>query len=85
VTPTGEITTEPAVQVDVIDAVGAGDCFCGTYIAFVDAGTSPVDAARLAGASAAMACATAGPRGCPTRTELLAFTSHSSLDLQEIP
>ncbi|RRQ25166.1 carbohydrate kinase family protein [Rhodococcus sp. Eu-32] len=85
VTPTGEVTTEPAVQVDVIDAVGAGDCFCGTYIAFVDAGTPPVDAARLAGASAALACATAGPRGCPTRTELLAFMNHSSLDLQEIP
>ncbi|SNS86113.1 carbohydrate kinase family protein [Rhodococcoides kyotonense] len=85
ITPSGERTTEPAVKVDVIDAVGAGDCFCGTYIALVDGGRTPLDAARLAGASAAMACATAGPRGCPTLTELLAFTAHSSLDLQEIP
>lgn len=74
-TPDGEVTSEPAVVVDVVDAVGAGDCFGGTYIAFVDAGRSPVDAARLAGASAALACATAGPRGCPTRDELDSFTA----------
>lgn len=74
-TPDGEVTSEPAVVVDVVDAVGAGDCFGGTYIAFVDAGRSPVDAARLAGASAALACATAGPRGCPARDELDSFTA----------
>lgn len=86
VTPTGETVTEPAVRVDIVDAVGAGDCFCGTYIAFVDAGTPPADSARLAGVSAALACATPGPRGCPSLTELTEFTStHAPFDLQEIP
>jgi len=85
VTEDGDTTHEPAVTVEVIDAVGAGDCFCGTYIAFVDAGRTPLEAARLAGASAAMACATAGPRGCPSLTELTRFTeSLTTLDLQEI-
>ena len=85
VTPSGETITEPAVPVDVIDAVGAGDCFCGTYIAFIDAGESPIHAARMAGAAAALACATAGPRGCPTRTELDDFTATlATVDLQEI-
>ncbi|OZD85844.1 carbohydrate kinase family protein [Rhodococcus sp. 05-339-2] len=84
VTPSGETITEPAVQVDVVDAVGAGDCFCGTYIAFVDAGEAPAHAARLAGASAALACATAGPRGCPSITELNEFTATlATVDLQE--
>ncbi|WP_032367056.1 carbohydrate kinase family protein [Rhodococcoides fascians] len=84
VTPSGETITEPAVSVDVIDAVGAGDCFCGTYIAFIDAGEPPIHAARMAGISAALACATAGPRGCPTPTELADFTSTlATVDLQE--
>jgi ribokinase/sulfofructose kinase len=86
VAPSGDTVTEPAVAVDVIDAVGAGDCFCGTYIAFVDAGRTPLEAARLAGASAALACATAGPRGCPSLTELTRFTaSLTTPDLQETP
>ncbi|MDZ7910454.1 MAG: carbohydrate kinase family protein [Rhodococcus sp. (in: high G+C Gram-positive bacteria)] len=85
VTPSGETITEPAVPVDVVDAVGAGDCFCGTYIAFVDAGELPAHAARLAGASAALACATAGPRGCPSITDLNDFTATlATVDLQEI-
>ncbi len=84
VTPSGETITEPAVPVDVVDAVGAGDCFCGTYIAFIDAGEPPARAARLAGASAALACATAGPRGCPSITELTEFTATlATVDLQE--
>ena len=79
-------STEPAVQVDVIDAVGAGDCFAGTYIAFVDAGRPVRDAARLAGASAGLACTTAGPRGCPSLEELTRFTaSLFTLDFQETP
>ncbi|NMM90911.1 carbohydrate kinase family protein [Rhodococcus sp. SRB_17] len=83
-TPNGDMTIEPAVSVDVVDAVGAGDCFGGTYIAFVDAGRSAVAAARLAGASAALACATAGPRGCPSRDELDSFTATlTTLTLQE--
>ncbi len=72
-TPSGDTFTEPAVAVDVVDAVGAGDCFCGAYIALVDAGRTPVEAARLAGAAAAFACATAGPRGCPGPAELTHF------------
>jgi ribokinase/sulfofructose kinase len=84
VTPSGITITEPAVAVDVVDAVGAGDCFCGAYIAFVDAGRTPLEAAHLAGAAAAFACATAGPRGCPGPTELTHFiASLTTPDLQE--
>lgn len=86
VPPDDEVLSEPAVPVEVVDAVGAGDCFGGTYIALVAAGHPPAAAARLAGAAAALACATAGPRGCPTLVELTRFTDQPIiLEPQETP
>jgi len=86
VTPDREVLDEPAVPVEVVDAIGAGDCFGGTYIAFVDAGHAPAEAARLAGAAAALACTTAGPRACPSLHELTRSTdSPTILEPQEIP
>lgn len=81
-TPDGLVVHEQAVPVSVVDAVGAGDAFCGTYIAFIDAGRPAAEAAHLAGISAAIACATPGPRGAPRRTELFRFTQQHQ---QEIP
>jgi len=84
VTPDGQVVTEPAVPVNVVDATGAGDCFGGSYIAFVTAGHPPADAARRAGAAAALACATTGPRGCPSADELIRFTDQlTTLEYQE--
>ncbi len=44
----------PGVQVEVVDATGAGDCFCGAALARLAAGDSIVDAARYANAAAAL-------------------------------
>lgn len=77
-TPDGEVTSEPAVVVDIVDAVGAGDCFGGTYIAFVDAGAHRWTPHDSPGHIGCIGRATAGPRGCPTRDELDSF--HSNID-----
>ena len=42
-------------RVDVVDATGAGDCFCGNLLARVALGDSLFDAARYANAAAAIA------------------------------
>ena len=42
-------------RVNVVDATGAGDCFCGNLLARIALGDSLVDAARYANAAAAIA------------------------------
>ena len=42
-------------RVDVIDATGAGDCFCGNLLARIALGDSLFTAARYANAAAAIA------------------------------
>jgi len=42
------------LRVDVVDATGAGDCFCGNLLARLCAGDSLFDAARYANAAAAV-------------------------------
>jgi 2-dehydro-3-deoxygluconokinase len=42
-------------RVDVVDATGAGDCFCGNLLARIALGDSLFDAARYANAAAAIA------------------------------
>ena len=44
----------PGLRVEVVDATGAGDCFCGATLARLAAGDSIVDAARYANAAAAL-------------------------------
>jgi 2-dehydro-3-deoxygluconokinase len=44
-----------ARRVDVVDATGAGDCFCGNLLARIAHGDSLFDAARYANAAAAIA------------------------------
>jgi 2-dehydro-3-deoxygluconokinase len=43
------------IAVQVVDATGAGDCFCGNFLARVAAGDSVFEAARYANAAAAIA------------------------------
>jgi 2-dehydro-3-deoxygluconokinase len=45
----------PGLQVPLVDATGAGDCFCGNLLAQLSAGASLPDAARYANAAAALA------------------------------
>ena len=45
----------PGIKVRAVDATGAGDCFCGTALARLEAGDSIWEAARYANAAAALA------------------------------
>jgi fructoselysine 6-kinase len=56
---------EPAVAVDVVDTLGAGDAFVAALLAGVLAGASPAALARGAVAAAARACARRGAFGDP--------------------
>lgn len=51
----GERHRLPGLQVPLVDATGAGDCFCGNLLAQLSAGTSLPEAARYANAAAALA------------------------------
>lgn len=69
-----EVTDVAAHRVDAVDSTGAGDTFSGALAAALAEGRSLVDAARWAGAAAALATTRAGAReGMPTRAELEAF------------
>ena len=46
----------PAHQVEAVDATGAGDTFCGSFLARILAGDEPEDAARYANVAAALKC-----------------------------
>lgn len=46
--------TIPGFKVDVVDATGAGDCFCGSFLARLAAGDMLWEAARYANAAAAL-------------------------------
>jgi 2-dehydro-3-deoxygluconokinase len=46
----------PAHRVAAVDATGAGDTFCGSFLARLLAGDGPGDAARYANAAAALKC-----------------------------
>ncbi len=46
----------PAHKVTPVDATGAGDTFCGSFLARILAGDDPKSAARYAGVAAALKC-----------------------------
>lgn len=50
-----------AISVEEIDPTGAGDCFCGTFIALLAGGASLFDAGRQANAAGAIAVTRRGP------------------------
>jgi 2-dehydro-3-deoxygluconokinase len=45
----------PAIKVKAVDATGAGDCFCGNFLARLALGDDAVEAARYANAAASIA------------------------------
>lgn len=50
----GEHHHLPALRVPLVDATGAGDCFCGNLLAQLSAGAPLLEAARYANAAAAL-------------------------------
>ncbi|MEO1153326.1 MAG: sugar kinase [Pseudomonadota bacterium] len=60
--------------VDELDPTGAGDCFCGTFVALVAAGMDAFEAGRLANAAGAIAVTRRGPmEGNSDPDEIAAF------------
>ena len=48
-------------HVQEADPTGAGDCFCGTFVALLTQGAGVIDAARQANAAGAIAVTRRGP------------------------
>ena len=66
----------PAVPVEAVDTTGCGDAFTGALALRLAAGDALVDAARAAGAVAALAAGRAGAQpSYPSREEVDAFTA----------
>ncbi len=57
----GESFALPAHTVDVIDATGAGDCFCATFVALTALDYPPRETLALANAAAALSVTQVGP------------------------
>lgn len=53
----------PGLRVPVVDSTGAGDCFCGGFIAARMRGLPAIDAARVANAYGAQSVSAAGATG----------------------
>lgn len=71
----GERLTVPAVPVDAVDTVGAGDAFVAGYLAELLAGKPLERRLRTAVATGAFACTVPGDwEGLPTREELSLLT-----------
>jgi 2-dehydro-3-deoxygluconokinase len=66
-----EVHRAPALSVEVVDPVGAGDAFVAGYLSEVVAGGSVPDALRRANACGAAVCRVPGDwEGLPTRVDL---------------
>ena len=66
-------TLVPAFPVEAVDATGAGDTFCGSFLARILAGDAVEDAARYASVAAALKCTGYGAVGpIPTAAAVLA-------------
>jgi len=67
----GEAAWVPAFKVDVIDTVGAGDCFNGAFAVALLEGLEPWAAARFASAAAAISVSRRGAQASmPSRKEV---------------
>jgi 2-dehydro-3-deoxygluconokinase len=68
----------PAHRVTCVDATGAGDTFCGAFLARALAGDDPVQAARYAGVAAALKCTGYGAVGpIPTAAQVMAVLNQT--------
>jgi ribokinase len=61
----------PAVEVEVVDTVGAGDAFCGALVTALSEKVDLASAVKFAAAAAALACTTVGAQtSLPARTDI---------------
>lgn len=66
----GETTKVPTLKVEALDAVGAGDTFCGYLAAALSEGMALREGLRLASAAAALACTAPGAQpSVPMRSD----------------
>ena len=75
----GEDAVEvPAAEARVVDTTGAGDCFCGAFVARLAEGAAMTDALRFAAQAAALSVGRAGASpSMPDRAEIDAALSIS--------
>jgi len=79
-TVAGARFTVPALAVDVVDPVGAGDAFVAGYLAGLLEGADPVERLALATAAGAFAVTVAGDwEGLPHRDELALLDAHDAV------
>jgi sugar/nucleoside kinase (ribokinase family) len=71
--PDGTSEHVPAFAVEVVDTVGAGDCFIAALLAARCRGEAPLDALRFANAAAALSTTGIGGRATPTQAQVNAF------------
>ncbi len=74
----------PGHAVREIDPTGAGDCFCGTFVALLAQGASPAEAGRMANAAGAIAVTRRGPmEGNSGPEEIAAFLDRADAGRRE--
>jgi len=67
----GATLLQPGFSVEAVDTTGAGDTFCGAFVAGIASGLAPERALRRACAAAALACTRYGAQtSVPTRGEI---------------
>jgi ribokinase len=72
-TPDGEELHVPALQAEVVDTVGAGDCFAAALTVALAEGRSLADALAFGTAAATVSVGRVGARDLPTRAEVEAL------------
>jgi ribokinase len=77
-TPGGEELHVPALSADVIDTVGAGDCFAAALTVALAEGQALAAALRFAVAAATLKVGRPGARATPTRDEVEALLASTS-------
>jgi len=71
--------TIPAPRVTVIDTAGAGDVFCGVFVAGLARGLAPVPAARPAVEAASLSVTRQGTQSSfPTGAEIARFLKNAA-------
>ena len=75
----GQILRQPAFPVTPVDTTGAGDTFCGAFVAALAHGEDVANALRQASAAGALACTKPGAQSSiPTHAEVQIFLKNFS-------
>lgn len=75
-----ELINQPSFPIHPVDTTGAGDTFCGVFVAALSQGMDLPTALRVASAAGAMACLTPGAQSSiPTHQALQEFLNHHGI------